>query len=46
MPETEESRKATRRRNAIEIALVVLAILAVAGSFIYMWLTETLDHLH
>lgn len=46
MPESDESKKATRRRNAIEITLVVLGILAFAALFFFMLLTDALKDLH
>lgn len=39
MPEPEESKQATRKRNAIEIAFEVLAILGLAALFFFMYLT-------
>ena len=46
MPESEESKQATKKRNAIEITLVVLAILALAALFFYMHVAKVLDSLH
>ena len=44
--ETEEAKRATKKRNAIEITLVVLVILGVAVLFFYMHLVTVLDSLH
>jgi hypothetical protein len=46
MPEPEESTRATRKRNAIEITLVVLGILALAALFFCMHVAKVLDSLH
>jgi flagellar basal body-associated protein FliL len=44
--ETEKAKQATKKRNTIEITLVVLAILALAALFFYMHLARVLDSLH
>lgn len=46
MSESEKSKKATRKRNAIEITLVVLGIVALVALFFFMHVMKVLDSLH
>lgn len=44
--ETEEPRRATRKRNAIVITLVGMGILVLAALFYFKHVLEVLDSLH